>query len=123
MFAEKRAFQTENMLALLQNKKSYVRTRAFLLCCAQARWSETGQMEKILSQMLPLLDDDKPTVVRQCLGALQSVAAQRPELCGMISAGLMTMDLLKYKDSMAPLIAKDRDALQMLIETQKEEKK
>ena len=96
---------------LLDNKKSYVRTRGFLLCCAQARWDEKGKLQKVLPNMLRLLHDDKPTVVRQCLSALHEVALYRPELCGVIKKELETIDLLKYKESMVPLIQKDIEEL------------
>lgn len=101
---------------LLTAEKSYVRTRGFVLCCAQARWDEEGKLEKALSKMFILLHDDKPTVVRQCLGALHEVALYRPELCEVIKAELETIDLSKYKDSMLPLIQKDIDELLKVVE-------
>lgn len=55
---------------MLADKNSYVRTRAFMLICNQARWADKGQIEVVFSQMKSLLYDVKPTVVRQCLGAL-----------------------------------------------------
>lgn len=92
---------------LLNNEKSYVRTRAFIMCCKQARWDTERKLDELLPKMLLLLHDEKPTVVRQCLSALKELAQYRPELNGAIEAELNTMDLSKYKDSMAPLIEKD----------------
>lgn len=65
---------------LLQDKSSYVRTRAFVLICNQARWANDGQLAVVFDRMLLLLNDPKPTVVRQCLNALHEVALFRPEL-------------------------------------------
>lgn len=66
--------------------------------------------------MLRLLHDDKPTVVRQCLSALNEVALYRPELCPAILEELARMDPSGYKDSMAPLIEKDIKELRKRIE-------
>ena len=66
--------------------------------------------------MLALLHDEKPTVVRQCIVALREVALYCPEWCGDIKAGLETIDLARYKDSVSPLIRKDADELLKLLE-------
>lgn len=71
-------------MSLLTAKSSYVRTRGFLLCAAQAFYDTQGKLQKALPNMLQLLHDEKPTVVRQCLQALHGVAVFRPELCEMI---------------------------------------
>lgn len=100
---------------LLPAKSSYVRTRGFKLCCAQARWDNCGKLEAALPAMLALLSDEKPTVVRQCLVALHEVALYRPELCEAIQTAVQSIDLAKYKDSMTPLIQKDIDELSVLL--------
>ena len=100
---------------LLQDKSSYVRTRAFVLICNQARWANDGQLAVVFDRMLLLLNDPKPTVVRQCLNALHEVALFRPELSDKIENALAEMDVSKYKDSMSPLILKDVEALRNLF--------
>ena len=65
---------------MLSDKSSYVRTRGFCLICNQARWADNGQIEDVFEKMSALLCDEKPTVVRQCLGALHEVALYRPEM-------------------------------------------
>lgn len=97
----------DEFASLLSNEKSYVRTRAFILCCSQARWDTEGRIKKILPEMLPLLNDPKPTVSRQCLNAIKEVVVFRPELAEEIRKGLSEIDLSQYKDSMFPLIQKD----------------
>ena len=106
----------EDFLGLLNAKNSYVRTRGFVLCCAQARWDESGKLQNALPVMFVLLHDDKPIVVRQCLAALHEVVLYRTELSEAIKAELETIDLSKYKDSMSPLIKKDMDELLKLID-------
>lgn len=101
----------DEFASLLENEKSYVRTRAFILCASQSRWDTEGKLEALLPRMLKLLHDEKPTVVRQCLSALMEVAAFRPELDGKIREEMEKMDLSRYKDSMTPLIRKDINEL------------
>lgn len=97
----------DDFVGLMFAKSSYVRTRGFTLCCAQARWDEVGKLKNALPNMLTLLHDEKPTVVRQCLSALHEVALYRPELCEDIRKEVETIDLSKDKDSLSPLIQKD----------------
>lgn len=106
----------DEFAGLFTAKSSYVRTRGFCLCCAQARWDEAGKLASVLPDMFLLLHDEKPTVVRQCLGALHEVVLYRPELCEAIKEEIETIDLSKYKDSMSPLIKKDRDELLKMVE-------
>lgn len=96
---------------MLQAESSYVRTRAFILICSQARWANAGQIEAVFDQMRPLLNDPKPSVVRQCLKALQELALFRPEMSESIRKTVAEIDPAKYKDSMAPLVRKDIKAL------------
>ena len=100
---------------LLTHKSSFVRARAFILICNQARWASDGQFEAVFDQMSPLLNDPKPTVVRQCLAALREVVLFRSEMMEKIEKAIDEIDLTKYKDSMAPLIQKDIDELKKLI--------
>ena len=101
--------------ALLDNKKSYVRTRAMILCCAQARWDTEGQLVRYLPKMLRLLHDEKPTVVRQSLNALRKVVVFRPELREAVENELDKMEFSTVKESMIPLIRKDAAELRALI--------
>ena len=101
--------------ALLDHKKSYIRTRAMILCCSQARWDTDDRLSVYLPQMLKLLHDEKPTVVRQSLNALKEVVVFRPELSETIEYELVKTDVSAYKDSMLPLIKKDISELMELI--------
>ena len=100
---------------LLNHQKSYLRTRAMILCCSQARWDNEGVIAKYLPQMLKLVHDEKPTVVRQSLNALKEVVAFRPELCKAIAMELKNMNIPGYKDSMIGLIQKDVTELKELM--------
>lgn len=93
--------------SLLQHKKSYIRTHAFVLCCSQARWDEAGKLKQLLPALLELLHDPKPTVVRQCLNAVKEMIAFQPGLCETIRYEVEQIDLGQYQETMRPLIQKD----------------
>ena len=117
-FSDKYYSNIEDFVSLLDDRKSYVRTRAMILCCSQARWDTDGQLEKYLPKMLQLLHDEKPTVVRQSLNALKEVVAFRSKLSETIENELDRIDLSRYKDSMTPLIGKDIAELRELCKQQ-----
>ena len=62
-----------------------------------------------------MLEDDRPTAVRQCLAALPALLRWKPALSGAVEAKLAALDLSKYRDSMRPLIEKDIAALQEIL--------
>lgn len=88
-----------------------VRCRGFRLFCKQARWDADGVIDRCLDRALAILEDEKPTAVRQALAALLDVVPYKRELWPVIRGRLETMDLTRYKDSMAPLIQKDMQTL------------
>lgn len=108
----------EVFASLLADKKSYIRIRAFILCCSQARWDDGGKIQILLPQMMTLFHDPKPTVVRQCLNAVKEVIVFRPELNCRIKEELVKIDPSKYKDSVAPLIQKDIKEVYELLEVE-----
>lgn len=101
----------EKFLTLLSHQSSFVRVRGFRLCCAQAQWDSENKLEHHIDELLAILDDDKPTAVRQCLSVLHTVILYKPDLCGRIEEKLKTLNLAKYKHSMRPLIEKDIEEL------------
>lgn len=105
----------DEFLELMKSKSSFVRTRGFRLACAQAKWDVDEKIEKNLDRLLSMLDDQKPTAVRQCLAALHIVVLYKPNLAERIGGKLDIIDLSKYKDSMSPLIQKDIEELRRLI--------
>ena len=105
----------EDFLGLLKGKSSYVRTRGFRLICALAQWDHENKIEQNIDTLLSMLDDEKPTAVRQCLAALHNIVLYKPDLSETIEAKLDQTDLSKYKDSMSPLIQKDIDELRKMM--------
>ena len=98
---------TEQFAEMVLDKAWAVRCRGFRLFCKQARWDGDGVIDRHLDRKLAILEDEKPTAVRQALAALLDMAPYKPELWPVIRQRVEAMDWNRYKDSMAPLIQKD----------------
>ena len=102
---------TERFAEMVLDKAWAIRCRGFRLFCKQARWDEDGVIDRHLDRTLVILEDEKPTAVRQALAALLDVVPYKRELWPVIRQRVAAMDLSRYKDSMAPLIEKDIQTL------------
>ena len=98
---------TEQFTEMVADKAWAIRCRGFRLFCKQARWDEDGVIDRCLDRALVILEDEKPTAVRQALAALLDVTPYKRELWPAIRQRVEAIDLMHYKDSMAPLIEKD----------------
>ena len=98
---------TERFAEMASDRAWAVRCRGFRLFCKQARWDEDGVIDRHLDRALAILEDEKPTAVRQALAALLDVVPYKRELWPVVRERVEAMDLNRYKDSMAPLIQKD----------------
>ena len=101
----------ERFADMVSDRAWAVRCRGFRLFCKQARWDGDGVIDRHLDRMLAILEDEKPTAVRQALAALLDMAPYKPELWPVIRQRVEAMDWNRYKDSMAPLIQKDMQRL------------
>ena len=102
---------TERFAEMVSDRAWAVRCRGFRLFCKQARWDDDGVLDRCLDRALVILEDEKPTAVRQALAALLDVVPYKRELWPVIRGRVEAMDLNRYKDSMAPLIQKDIQTL------------
>ena len=102
---------TERFAEMVLDKAWAIRCRGFRLFCKQARWDDDGVIDRHLDRTLVILEDEKPTAVRQALAALLDVVPYKRELWPVIRQRVAAMDLSRYKDSMAPLIEKDIQTL------------
>ncbi len=98
---------TEQFAEMVSDEAWAVRCRGFRLFCKQARWDEYGVIDRYLDRALAILDDEKPTAVRQALAALLELVPYKKALWPVIRERVEGMDLSQYKDTMAPLIEKD----------------
>lgn len=105
----------DKFLEMLSHEKSYVRVRAFRLICKNAKWDSKNKINASIGKILSELDDEKPTAVRQCLAALKDIVENKKELVSAINTKLLSIDHLKYKDSMQGLIFKDINEVLSLL--------
>lgn len=98
---------TERFADMVSDRAWAVRCRGFRLFCKQARWDGDGVIDRCLDRALAILEDEKPTAVRQALAALLELAPYKRALWPVIRARVEAMDLNRYRDTMAPLIEKD----------------
>ena len=97
-------------LEMLRSESSYHRVRGFRMLCAGAIWDTQGVIRENLPQILAQLEDKKPTAVRQCLAALPALVKGRPELTVRVCEAVAALDFSGYRDTMRPLLEKDREA-------------
>ena len=104
----------DELIPLLKSNNAYVRIRSFCLLCYEARWDDENRLDDCIDEMLELLHDDKPVVVGKCIEALHELLIYK-DYSFKVEKALNNIDLNKYKDTMAPLIQKDIEALKKTI--------
>ena len=103
-------------IEMIYSEKYFVRVRGFRLFCKQSRWDIDNIINKNIYEVLEILNDDKPTAVRQALAALQDVVMFKKELRDTIKESVLAIDIYRYKDTMHSLISKDIENLMDVIE-------
>lgn len=106
----------DKFIEMIQSDKYVIRVRGFRLFCKQAKWDVDGIINKNIKATLTILNDPKPTAVRQALSALKSVVPYKRELNNLIKEKILAIDYYQYKDTMHSLIAKDIKELIDVIE-------
>ena len=74
-----------------------------------------NNINKNIDKILLELDSEKPTEVRQYLSAIKDIVKYKKELNLKIKEKLLSMNYLRYKDSMQGLIFKDIEEVLKLI--------
>lgn len=97
----------DDIKKMLLDEKSYIKMRGFRIICKLSKWDNDNKINNIIDILLQVLDDEKPTIVRQCLSSLNNLLLYKIDLSEKVENKLKNMDLSKYKDSMKPLIQKD----------------
>ena len=75
------------------------------------KWDREGKVARSTPQILALLEDKKPVVVRKCIEALKEIVKNCPETKSSVLKAVERIDITRFKDSMSPLIKKDIDDL------------
>ena len=105
----------DDFATLLDHPKSLVRNRALYILAANAQWDEENRFDKIISDYLTHVTDEKPITARQCVKALAQVGLAKSQYIPRILSSLRNADLSKYKDSMRPLIEKDIEETERIL--------
>ena len=106
----------EDFLKMIYEKSSFKRMRGFNLCASLTKWDVDNKIDKHLQEMLVLLEDEKPITVRTVLSNIKEIIKYKPYLISVIKDNLNRIDYSKYKDTMSPLIKKDVDELNSLMD-------
>lgn len=110
-------FNTDYFAQMVTSEKYAIKIRGFRLFCKQAKWDKDNVIDKRLNETLSVLEDDRPTVVRQALTALHDVVMYKPSLRNTIKASALNIDYFRYKDTMHSLLQKDIRELIELIDS------
>jgi hypothetical protein len=94
-------------LTLMDDRRSYVRTRGLRLAAANARWDADGVIDARIEDFLRHIGDEKPITARQCIQCLPQLAKDKPQLRQRILDALGAANPDAYAPSMAPLVRRD----------------
>lgn len=106
---------TEKFVNMIKSDKYVIRVRGFRLLCKQAKWDSDNILDENIDTALHILNDGKPTAVRQALAALSDVVRYKPDLRETVKKAVSEINYLRYKDTMHGLIAKDISEVLSLI--------
>lgn len=106
----------DEFASLLNHPKSLVRNRVLYILAANAQWDVEERFDAVLPDFLAHVTDEKPITARQCVKALAQVGLAKPQYIPKILSSLKEADLSKYKDSMRPLIEKDIEETEKVLE-------
>ena len=99
----------DDIKKMLLDEKSYIKMRGFRIICKLSKWDNDNKINNNIDILLQVLDDEKTTIVRQCLSSLNNLLLYKIDLSEKVENKLKKLDLSKYKDTMKPLIKKDID--------------
>lgn len=105
----------DKFIEMIGSEKYVIRVRGFRLYCRQAKWDVDNKVNLTIETALNILNDEKPTAVRQALAALNYLVPYKKELINTVKEKVASIDYLRYRDTMHSLIAKDIQCLQSTI--------
>lgn len=94
------------VLEMINHKNSFIRVRGFRLICYLAKWDKDNKINDNIDSILKELEDLNGTAVRQCLGNLNLILLEKPELSEIIENRISNLDVSKYKECIRELIKK-----------------
>ncbi len=97
----------ETFRKMLFDRNSYQRSIGVMLLAANARWDRDDLALATLRDIAPLLSDDKPITIRQCISSLERVGADVPATRPEIRKLLLATDLASIRETMRKLVLMD----------------
>lgn len=94
-------------VVMMQSQNYYVKIRGFILFCMQSRWDDKRFIDNNIDFALDILNEERPTIIRQALEYLREIAIYKEELKEKLSEKIDNLDTTKFKDSMKDLIKND----------------
>lgn len=91
----------------LHSENSYQRSLGIMLIAENAKWDLDGRTARSIHECLEILKDEKPITIRQGIQALGAIAQAKPDLSGFIADALISIDLMKIKDTMRKSVLLD----------------
>lgn len=105
----------DKFIEMISSDKYVIRVRGFQLFCRQAKWDKDYILDENIDTALIILNDEKPTAVRQALAAVMDVVRYKPDLREVVKKAVSDIDYLRYKETMHSLLAKDIEEILSLI--------
>lgn len=100
---------------MISSDKYVSRVRGFRLFCRQAKWDKDFILDENIDTALNILNDEKPTAVRQALAAVVDIVGYKPDLREVVRKAVLDINYLRYKETMHSLLAKDVNTVLSLI--------
>lgn len=106
----------DEFVAKLDCDNSYQRSLGLMLMAENARWDETGWLDKNIDCYLNGCDDEKPVTVRQCIQGLAKIVPYKKQCYDAIVARLIGIDISQRKETQQKLLLIDIITILKLIE-------
>jgi hypothetical protein len=106
----------DKFVNMINSEKYVIRVRGFRLFCKQAKWDRDNILDENIDAALRILNDEKPTAVRQALAALPDIIRYKPDLREIVKNAVYDINYMRYKDTMHSLIARDIQGVLHVIE-------
>ena len=88
------------------------------VCCASRPSGIRIISDRKIEAVLRAVDDDKPTAVRQKLKVLEDIVRYKKGLHSKIRDKVLSLDYLRFRDTMHSLILKDIRSLLQVMESE-----
>jgi hypothetical protein len=97
----------DTLQSKLKSENSYQRSIGIMLLAENVKWDSENRIQATLDDCLPLLIDEKPVTIRQCIQSLGKIASSKPESDDKIVSGLISIKLTDIKETMRKSVLLD----------------